>query len=68
MAWPENEQPLAVFQHLGRAWRYNPMGGLIGLDWPQVESRLHTMGVPVAKWPDLCDALELLEAEFMAEA
>ena len=45
--WPENERALAAFLYCRRLWRIAPMGGVLGLDRPGVESELRMRKIKV---------------------
>ncbi len=45
--WPENERALQVFLAVRRLWRIGPLGGVLGLDRPSVESELRMRKVKV---------------------
>lgn len=44
------------------------MGGVLGLDWTQVESVINLLGVPCRERPALHTALHQLQGEARAEA
>lgn len=57
--WEENWPTLKLFLRMRRQWRYGAMGGVIGLDWPGIESRLRLMKTEMtAEMLDDLDAME----------
>lgn len=60
--WPENELPLLAMMRCRNCWRIAPMGGLIGLDWSQVEIRLRQMRISRKDRAWVEEGLEILEA------
>lgn len=63
--WPENWETVQLFWRMQRLWRVAPMGGLIGLDWAQIQSKLalsgrRRIGAEVAR-------LEVMEDAALAE-
>ena len=67
--WPENEHALKCFMLVRRMWRYGPMGGVLGLDRPNVESelRMRKIEIDAALLDDLAvmegGAMEVLNAK-----
>lgn len=43
--WPENWEAVQLFLRLSSQWRYGAMGGVIGLDYPSVESVMRMLRV-----------------------
>lgn len=43
--WPENWPTVLLFWRVRRCWRVAPMGGLVGMDWVQVQSKAQLAGV-----------------------
>lgn len=63
--WPENWPPVLLFNALATQWRLTPMGQRAGLDYAAIPALLRLKGVPRADWPDLFDALQVIEREFL---
>lgn len=42
--WPENWATVLLFWQVQRLWRVKPFGGLIGLDWVQIQAMLALQG------------------------
>ncbi|MDA8107571.1 MAG: DUF1799 domain-containing protein [Betaproteobacteria bacterium] len=57
--WPENKRAHRAFLAVRRLWRIGPMGGVLGLDRPNVESelRMRKIALDGALLDDL-DAIE----------
>lgn len=66
--WPENQVTVQNFCTVRRFWRVAPMGGLMHLDWTQVEARLRQKGVtrPRVLRREL-DRLELMQDAALEE-
>jgi hypothetical protein len=47
VVWSENERALDAFLAVCRFWRHHPMGGVLGLDRPNVESELRMRKIKV---------------------
>lgn len=62
--WPENWPTVMLFWRVRRCWRMAPMGGLVGMDWVQVESKAHLAGLRSRRRL----ARELARLEAMEEA
>ena len=58
--WLENERALHAFLVCRRLWRYAPMGGVLGLDRPSVESELRMRKIEADS--ALLDDLAAIEA------
>lgn len=59
---PENWNVVQLLGHLsGGCWRYAPMGGIIGLDYPQIESVLRLRGIKKKKRKKLFEQLQWVE-------
>lgn len=59
---PENWNVVQLLGHLsGGCWRYAPMGGIIGLDYPQIESVLRLRGIKKKKRKKLFEQLQWIE-------
>lgn len=43
--WPDNEPALRVFLRCRRCWRTGPLGGVLGLDYPQVIAVMREMKI-----------------------
>lgn len=57
--WSDNERSLNAFLAVRRMWRHAPMGGVLGLDRPSVESELRMRKIKVdAALLDDLDAIE----------
>lgn len=59
--WPENWQTLQLFWAVRRCWRMRPMGGLMGFDWSQVQSKLQLLGLNRRRMKREAGRLELME-------
>lgn len=57
--WPQNERALEAFLLVRRQWRIAPMGGVIGLDFPGVESLLRMSKIEADA--ELLDDLSMIE-------
>ena len=57
--WPENRAALEVFLAMRKCWRFGALGGVFGLDWPNVESRMRLMKVKAT--PELIADLDAME-------
>ena len=60
--WPDNWQAVAVFEWLGSQWNVGP-GGPVGLRYEAFREARMRFRVPAVDWPDLCDAIQIMEAE-----
>lgn len=65
--WPENVRTVGLFIAVRRCWRIAPMGGVMGFDWIQVESRLRQKGVRPNRLRRELDRLELMEGAALQE-
>ena len=54
--WPENARAVEIFLAVRRCWRSAPLGGVVGYDYPNLESRLRMM--KVRNIPEMVDLLE----------
>lgn len=45
--WPENRRALKCFMHVRRMWRLGPMGGVLGLDRPNMEAELRMRNIKI---------------------
>lgn len=43
--WPENWEAAQLFLRLSSQWRYGAMGGVIGLNYPSMESLMRMLRV-----------------------
>lgn len=66
--WPENVPVIDLLPRLNTAWRYAPMGGVIGFDWPQVTAMLRLAGVPRKDWRQVQEGLRVAEVEIVKRA
>lgn len=64
--WPENVRPVEVFIGLKTQWRVAHCGRT-GLDYPALPITFRLMGIPRKEWPDLFEALQVLEAAALDE-
>lgn len=62
--WPENWPTVLLFWRVRRCWRVAPMGGLVGMDWQQVQSKAELTGLRGRKRL----AREIARLEAMEEA
>jgi len=60
--WPENWETVCLFWSIRRCWRLRPMGGVMGLDWCQVQARMQLKGLDAARMTREEARLELMES------
>jgi hypothetical protein len=60
--WPENWEPLCVFLRLQTQWRVG-MSGPIGLVYESLPFWLETENVARERWPEVADAVQVMERE-----
>lgn len=66
--WPENWQTLQLFMAVRRCWRMRPMGGVMGFDWTQVQSKMQILGVNRRRMKREALRLELMEDAVLTAA
>ncbi len=64
--WPENAHAVRVFHDMGTQWRVS-QNGPYGLDYSVIPFILRTSQVPRAEWPDVMDAIRLMEGVALQE-
>lgn len=64
--WPDNWEYVKLFNTLGTQWRVG-VNGATGLDYTAIRNAFVMMGVPRIKWPDMFDAMQLMEVEALGE-
>lgn len=55
---------MQLFQRVQTQWRTGPMGGVIGFDYPAVETLARLAGITVT--PDMMDGLQVMEGAALA--
>lgn len=65
--WPCAVRTVGLFVSVRRLWRVLPMGGLMSLDWMQVEARLRQKGLGDAEVSIELDRLEVMESAALEE-
>lgn len=63
--WEENVETVRVFTKLSTQWRYAPMGGVIGLNYPAVESVLRML--KIKDKAAMLDGLRVMEMAALEE-
>lgn len=64
LVWPENWDAAQIIMHSGTQWRYHPMGGIIGLDNPGVESLIRLLELPCS--PDTFARVQIMESAIVS--
>lgn len=60
--WPENVAPFTVFRAMATQWSVG-MNGPIGLRMEALAFVLEVQEVPRADWPEVAEAVQVLERE-----
>lgn len=63
--WEENWDTVCLFWSVRRCWRMRPMGGVMGFDWTQVQSKMSLKGFDAARLAREEKRLELMEDAIM---
>ena len=62
--WPENVLPLQVIQYLQTQWHVG-INGRTGLRYEVLPQAMRALQVPRTQWPQLIDAVQVLELELL---
>lgn len=63
--WAENWDTVALFWSVRRCWRLRSMGGVMGLDWSQVRSKMELKRFDAERMEREAARLELMENAIM---
>lgn len=65
--WPENWETVMLFWSIQHCWVHKPMGGVSGMDWTRIESKLRMRGMGRRRLQRAEPRLELMESAILKE-
>lgn len=63
--WPENWPAVQVFEAMQTQWRFNPMGGISGLEYASLPVVIRLLGFNARSYHEIFPAIRIMEMEAM---
>ncbi len=63
--WPENWDTVCLFWSVRRCWLHFAMGGVMGMDWTQIQARMQLKGFGRRRMARETDRLEMMQDAIM---